>query len=141
MVLVGTHDHTLDEKGRFVLPAKFRNHFSGTAYLAPGAGCVALWPPEHFEQMVRRIEEQIRAGEVEAMVLAGLAASSEEVRPDAQGRISVPERLRDLATLEHEVVVCGAIDRIEVWDASTWSEMVPELDRTVAEAFLRGGGI
>ena len=141
MVLVGTHDHALDDKGRFVLPAKYRAHFAEAAYLAPGAGCVALWPAERFEQMVERLTEQVRTGEVDALVLGGLAASSEEVRPDAQGRVTVPERLRTLASLDREVVVCGAIDRIEVWDAATWATRVPVLDRTVADALLRGGGI
>ena len=141
MVLVGTHDHALDDKGRFILPAKYRTHFAEAAYLAPGAGCVALWPAVRFEQMLERVTEQVRNGELDAMVRDGLAAGSEEVRPDAQGRVTVPERLRTLASLEREVVVCGAIDRVEVWDAFTWTTRAPNLDRSVAEALLRGGGI
>ncbi len=141
MPFVGAHDHTLDDKGRLVLPAKFRNHFTGSAYLSPWAGCVALWTSERFEEMVRRLEAEVRSGETDPAVLRGLAARSEEVRPDPQGRIIVPPRLREFAALEREVVVCGAIDWIEIWNAPDWAGMADELDRSVADAFRRGSGI
>ena len=141
MAFVGTHEYTLDEKGRLVLPAKFRSDFSGAAYLTPHAGCLALWTPEGFDEMLSRLKEQIRSGEVEARVRRGLAYNSTKVRPDAQGRVMIPEKLRTLASLEHEVMVCGAIDWIEIWNPTTWSEMAPGLDRSVADAFLQGIGI
>ena len=68
-------------------------------------------------------------------------SNSTTVRPDAQGRVMIPEKLRTLASLEHEVMVCGAIDWIEIWNPTTWSEMAPGLDRSVADAFLQGIGI
>ena len=52
MAFVGTHEHSLDKKGRLVLPAKFRSYFSGAAYLTPHAGCLALWTPEGFDEML-----------------------------------------------------------------------------------------
>ena len=141
MAFVGPHAHSLDEKGRLVLPAKYRSYFSGAAYLTPPAGCLALWTPEGFDEMLSRLKEQIRTGEVEARVRRGLAYNSTTVRPDAQGRVMIPEKLRTLASLEHEVMVCGAIDWIEIWNPTTWSEMAPGLDRSVADAFLQGIGI
>ena len=141
MAFVGTHEHSLDEKGRLVLPAKFRSYFSGAAYLTPHAGCLALWTPEGFEEMLSRLKEQIRTGEVEARVRRGLAYNSTTVRPDAQGRVMIPEKLRTLASLEHEVMVCGAIDWIEIWNPTTLSEMTSDLDRSVADAFLQGSGV
>jgi len=141
MPFVGTYDHTLDEKGRLVLPAKFRSHLNGPAYLSPWAGCVALWTADRFTAMVRRLEEEVRAGETEPGVLRGLAARSEEVRLDPQGRIIVPPRLREFAALERDVAVCGAIDWIEIWNAPDWEGMADDLDRSVAEAFRRGSGI
>ena len=53
----------------------------------------------------------------------------------------LPERLRAFARLEHEVVVCGAIDRIEIWNAPDWEGMVGNLDQLAADAFRRGSGI
>lgn len=141
MAFVGTYDHTLDAKGRLVLPSKFRGYFADAAYLSPGAGCIALWTPDRFVEMVRRLEEEVRGRDTNPNALRGLAAMSEEVRPDAQGRIMMPARLQLFAELDREIVVCGAIDRIEIWNAASWNEMADELDQSVATAFRQGSGI
>ena len=141
MVFVGTHDHTLDDKGRLVLPVRFRSHFAESAYLSPGAGCISLWEPHLFLQMMKRLGEQVRSGEVEQQERNYVAHSSSIVRPDAQGRIVIPERLRAFASLEHDVVVCGTVDSVEIWDATAWSVMSADMDRLVSDLFLRGGGI
>jgi MraZ protein len=141
MAFVGTHEHSLDVKGRLVLPVKFRSHFSGDAYLTMYMGCIALWTPEGFDAMAARMQEQVRNGEVEAQAYRALAPSSELVRPDAQGRVMISERLRVHASLEHEVVVCGALDRIEIWNPTRWAGIASEMSRSLADAFLSGGGI
>ena len=144
MAFVGTYDHTLDAKGRLVLPSKFRGHFADAAYLSPGSGssrCVALWTPDRFDEMVGRLQEEVRDKDTDPAALRGLAAMSEEVRPDAQGRIMMPARLQLFAGLDREIVVCGAIDRIEIWNADSWNEMADELDQSVATAFQNGSGI
>ena len=141
MAFVGTYDHTLDAKGRLVLPSKFRGYFADAAYLSPGDRCVALRTPDHFEEMVQRFEDEVRGKDTDLKALRALAAWSEEVRPDAQGRIMVPTRLQLFAELDREIVVCGAIDRIEIWNAASWNEMTDELDQSVATAFRQGSGI
>ena len=105
------------------------------------AGCIALWTPEGFDAMAARLKEQVRNGEVEAQAYRALAPSSELVRPDAQGRVMISERLRQHASLEHEVVVCGALDRIEIWNPTRWASVAPDLNRSLVDAFLQGGGI
>jgi len=141
MAFVGTHEHSLDVKGRLVLPAKFRSHFSGDAYLTMYAGCIALWTPESFDAMAARLKEQVRNGEVEAQAYRALAPSSELVRPDAQGRVMISERLREHASLEHEVAVCGALDRIEIWNPTRWAAVAQGLNQSLADAFREGAGI
>ena len=141
MAFVGTHEHSLDMKGRLVLPAKFRSHFSGDAYLTMYAGCIALWTPESFDAMAARMKEQFRNGTVTAEAYRALAPSSELVRPDAQGRVMISERLREHASLEHEVAVCGALDRIEIWNPTRWAVVAQGLNQSLADAFLDGAGI
>ena len=141
MAFVGTYDHTLDAKGRLVLPSKFRGYFADAAYLSPGDGCVALRTPDDFKEMVERFQEEVRGKDADPHSLRAIAARSEEVRPDAQGRIMVPTRLQQYAELDREIVVCGAIDRIEIWNAASWNEMADELDQAVATAIRQGGGI
>ena len=141
MAFVGTYEHTLDAKGRLVLPAKFRSHFADAAYLSPYEGCIALWTPEGFQEMVERLLEGAREGDTSPRAIRGLAANSEEVRPDAQGRIMMPPRLQAYANLDREIVICGAIQRIEIWNASSWEAMADELDESVEIAFQQGSGI
>ena len=141
MAFVGTYEHTLDAKGRLVLPAKFRSHFADAAYLAPHDGCIGLWTPEGFQEMVERLLEGAREGDTSPRVLRGVGGKSEEVRPDAQGRIMMPSRLQDFANLDREIIICGAIQRIEIWNASSWEAMADELDESVEIAFQQGSGI
>ncbi|CAI8377440.1 MAG: Transcriptional regulator MraZ [Acidimicrobiales bacterium AG-410-I20] len=141
MVFVGTYEHTLDTKGRLVLPSKFRSHFADAAYLSPGAGCISLWTPVRFEEHVHRLEEEARKGDTSQDVLRGLASKSEEVRPDAQGRIMMPTRLQTFANLDREIIICGNIHHIEIWNASSWTAMADELDESVEIAFRQGSGI
>ena len=141
MAFFGTHEHSLDVKGRLVLPAKFRSHFSGDAYLTMYAGCIALWTPESFDAMAARLKEQVRNGGGEAQADRALAPSSELGRPGAQGRVMISERLREYASLEHEVAVCGALDRIEIWNPTRWAAVAQGLNQSLADAFLDGAGI
>ena len=141
MVFVGTYEHTLDTKGRLVLPSKFRSHFADTAYLAPGDGCISLWTPVRFEEHVSRLQEEARKGDTSKDVLRGVAAKAEEVRPDSQGRIMMPQRLQTFANLDREIIICGNINHIEIWNASSWAAMTDELDESVEIAFRRGSGI
>ncbi|MCS5677252.1 MAG: MraZ N-terminal domain containing protein, partial [Acidimicrobiales bacterium] len=76
MAIVGTHERSLDDKGRLVLPARFRSHFSGVVYLSPGDGCISLWPSERFDSMVASVEEKIRSGELEPNVRRGVSSGS-----------------------------------------------------------------
>ncbi|MED5393005.1 MAG: division/cell wall cluster transcriptional repressor MraZ, partial [Actinomycetota bacterium] len=90
-----------------------------------------------------RLGEQVRSGEVEQQERNYVAHSSSIVRPDAQGRIVIPEPLRAFASLTHDVKVCGTVDSVEIWDAANWSANADDMDRSqsVPNVFLRGGGI
>tara|TARA_B100000686_G_C16733087_1_gene941941 strand:+ start:514 stop:930 length:417 start_codon:yes stop_codon:yes gene_type:complete len=138
VVFVGSHEHTLDEKGRFVLPAKFRNYFSEVAYVSPAANCLALHTPLGFEEMIDRLKLQVQSREVDRKVLRQIGASAEEVRVDAQGRVTLSQRLRDNASLRTEVVVCGVIDHVEIWSTDRWE---PESNSSLVEAFWSDGGV
>lgn len=141
MAFVGTFEHTLDDTGRLVLPSRLRSHFVDRAYLSPDAGCVAIRTPEQFDAMVARVREKVRAGEHGPDVLTGLAANSSEVRLDSQGRLLLSDGLRAFAGLEREVVLCGAIDWIEVWPAGAWADLATSRDEAVAHAFAQGIGV
>jgi MraZ protein len=127
-VFVGRYEHTLDSKGRVILPAKFRADFERGGYLTEHReGCLALWTPGEFERQLRGMQERASSGRSERNRARLWAASSHEVEVDRQGRMAIPVFLREFASLDGDVLVHGAIDRIELWNPQTWNErVVPE---------------
>jgi MraZ protein len=116
---LGEYQHALDAKGRFILPARFRDHLGDQAYVTSEEdGCLALWRPEEFDVKASEIRERARRGErdVERAFFAGAMEAS----PDRQGRVAIPTGLREFAALERDVVVVGLYDHIEIWDAAAW---------------------
>ena len=142
-VFLGTFPPKLDEKGRFFLPAKFRDPLSsGLIITRQQDRCLAIWPPEVFEAEVAKAatgpSTVQRVRDYQRMVSSG---ASDEL-PDSQGRITVPLPLREYAGLAKEIVVIGAYNRLEVWDATRWAEYSAAQEEAFAamneEAFPAG---
>ena len=123
---VGRFEHSLDAKGRVILPARFRPQFERGGYLSENReGCLALWAPGEFDRQMRAMQERADSGGRQDRNRARVwAASSSEVELDRQGRMAIPAHLRSFASLETEVLVHGAIDRVELWSPATWQERV-----------------
>jgi MraZ protein len=122
---VGRYEHTLDIKGRVILPAKFRAHFERGGYLAQHSeGCLALWTPGEFDRQMSVMQERAEAGRTDRNRARVWASSSHEVEIDRQGRMPIPALLRGFAELETDVLVLGVIDRIELWNPAKWAEKV-----------------
>ena len=141
MVFVNHYEHSLDSKGRIVLPAKFRHQLTERVYLAPQDGSLAVYSETEFEQVVQRLLDQVRSGETDPMTRRGFASSTVEVDLDNAGRITIPSRLRDLAKLEDEVVINGALTYIEIWNKGVFESMREQMDAVVLEQFKAGGKI
>jgi MraZ protein len=133
-VFVGTFEHSLDDKGRVVLPSTFRAQLVEKGFLSQWDRCLGLWTEEGFADVARRLTEKIREGLAPQEAMRSFAANAHEVRPDSQGRITIPQRLREFAHLERDAVVIGAIDRIEIWDAARWSDQSGIADDHLVQA-------
>ena len=132
---LGTYEHSLDTKGRVILPAKFRDRLENGAYLARSIdGCLSLYDAEEFERVARDMQEQARRGALERNAVRSFAAGATEATPDRQGRITIPQHLRQFAELERDVVVTGALTRIEIWQAAKWREINAEAERALQAA-------
>ena len=140
-MFVGTYEHSLDGKGRLVLPSKFRVRLPDGGFLSTHSNGLALWPPVAFEEMVTRLTEQVRAGTTDPDVVLGVTANADEVTPDAQGRILLSPRLRELAGLAGDVVVLGASDHIQIWSSETWRNRRAGITQTATDAFAAGRGV
>lgn len=121
MRFVGRFEHSLDVKGRIILPARFRASFDTVAFISKhNERCLALWTPEAFELKLDQMQSiQDRSPQDRQMVRAWASGSS-EVELDKQGRLAIPAYLREFARLESAVLVHGAITHIELWDPAEW---------------------
>ena len=121
----GRYEHSLDEKGRIILPAKFRAHFEHGGYLTEYQdGCLSLWTPDQFELQMDSMTERATSGRSDRNLVRLWASTSHELEIDRQGRMAIPARLREFAGLVGDVLVLGAIDRVELWNRETWEEKV-----------------
>ena len=118
---LGEYTHALDAKGRFILPARFREQLGEQAYVTSEEdGCLALWRPEEFDVKATEIKERAKQGD--RNVGRAFFAGAAEASPDRQGRVAIPTGLREFAHLERDVVVAGLYDHIEIWDAERWRQ-------------------
>lgn len=137
---VGTHEHGLDDKGRMVLPAKIRAQLGETGMVGMADGCLGLWTIEGFDEIADRLAAKVEAGETSSTVLRKFMAFAAEITPDQQGRVVIPQVLRDFAGLGSEVVVNGRRDRAEIWAKDRWEALAsPQAsdaeDADVGDAF------
>jgi MraZ protein len=136
-VFLGQYQHSLDEKGRVILPAKFRGRLEGGAYMARGLdGCVCVNPTDEWERVSNNMRELATRGTQERQAARSFFAGAAEVAPDRQGRVPVPVHLRDFAglSLERDVVVAGVLSRIEIWDAQKWATREQEGEQVISAA-------
>jgi MraZ protein len=138
----GRDDRSLDGKGRVILPARFRSSFDASVFITPHyERCLALWTQEEFEKKFAEMSSAQESG-TEGRNLARMwSATSAEEKIDAQGRISIPQNLREFARLEPEspVLVTGSIDRIELWNPEAWEARIGPSESFLADPDLPGG--
>jgi MraZ protein len=130
----GRFEHSLDTKGRLILPARFRMHFEHGGYLTQYLDrCLALWTPENFEKQMNQMETDATMSR-EARNLARLwAAGTVEIEVDKQGRLPIAPYLREFGRLDGPVLVHGAIDRVELWNPEQWATKVQPSSRQLTE--------
>lgn len=138
-MFVGTFEHSLDDKGRLVLPTSFRGRLTDGGFLAQHENCLALWSGEEFRTFVERVMEKQRNQEVTPDAVRVLTASAAEAKPDGQGRISIPPRLRGYAELSSEVVLIGAFDHVELWSPVRWEAVSLRGGDSLADAVANKG--
>ena len=122
-MFMGEYNHTIDAKGRLIIPAKFRELLGEEFVLTKGLdGCLSVYPMDEwkaFEQKLRALPLTNKNARTFSRFFVAGAAMCEL---DRQGRVLVPQTLREFAGLEKDVVLTGNLDRIEVWSKDKWSE-------------------
>jgi MraZ protein len=119
--LFGHHRYRMDPKGRISLPERFREAFADGVFLTLGQdGCLIAFPRQEWERQLAQLDERPlsdpRARAFERFFMANTA----QMDLDTQGRVVIPQQLRQKAELGGEVVVTGAGRRLEIWDVAAW---------------------
>lgn len=121
----GRYEHSLDAKGRLILPSKFRPAFEEGGFLSQyNDRCLALWTPDNFEKQMALMEQNQQLGTEQRNLARIWASGSQEVEIDKQGRMVIPAYLREYSRLSGDVLIHGAIDRVELWNPQEWASKV-----------------
>lgn len=134
-MFLGEFQHSLDAKGRVILPAKFRDQLATGAFVAKGGDrCLFVYTAEEFKKVATEVREQSKQDVKRRQAARSFFAGAAEIVPDRQGRVAIPQQLREFAGLERDVVVAGVYSRIEIWDAARWRELERQGDDALTTA-------
>ena len=123
LVFIGTHLPKLDDKGRVILPAKFRDELSTGLVVTSGQEhCLYVFSQREFETMYEKLRASDTGGREARNNLRLFLANASQETLDAQNRLTVPALLRQWAGLERDLTVIGMGTRVEIWDTKTWDD-------------------
>jgi MraZ protein len=135
MFFLGEYQHSLDAKGRLILPAEFRPGLAqGAVIVGTDGNCLAVHPVAQFERVASEVEERAKQGGRDLASARSFFATAKQVNLDGQGRVAISENLRQYAGLERDVAVIGANSRVEIWDATRWRDQKAEGEAALAES-------
>ncbi len=133
-MFLGTHTPRLDDKGRLILPAKFREQLEDGVVVTRGQErCLYVFPVAEFQRIAGQFRQApVTSKQARDYLRVFLSGASDEAM-DRQGRITVPATLRDYAGLNRDCAVIGAGDRIEIWDSTAWDAYLSEQETAFAD--------
>jgi MraZ protein len=122
-MFLGEFEHTIDEKGRITIPAKFRGRLAAGMVITKAIdNCLWLYPMDVWEDLAQRISN-LRLTDPKAREFSRqVFGSASDAVPDRQGRVNLPTYLRDYAGIDKQAVVIGLYNHCEVWNADHWRE-------------------
>ena len=138
-MLLGEFEHTIDDKNRLTLPAKFRQALSGGLVITRGMdGCLYCFPHAEWERLVEgRLAGLDPLSKEGRMMHRFFFAGASEAKPDKQGRVLVPTTIAKKADIGREVVIAGVGDHLEIWDRVAWNNHVTELEGSAEDVAER----
>ena len=138
-MLLGAHDHTIDDKNRLTLPAKYREAFKDGIVVTRGLdGCLYAYRRPDWDRLVESRFAPLDPLSPETRRLQRFFyAGASEAELDKQGRVMIPAQLIEHAKLGREVVVAGVNDRLEIWDRAAWRKELAEVEGSAEDVAER----
>lgn len=133
-MFLGTYSPRLDDKGRLILPAKFREQLEAGMVVTRGQErCLYVFPAAEFERLADQLRQApVTSKQARDYLRVFLSGASDEAL-DKQGRVTIPPTLRGYAGLDRDCAVIGAGQRVEIWDAQAWESYLAEQEQCFAE--------
>lgn len=123
-MFMGEYNHSIDAKGRLIIPSKFRDTLGNEFVVTKGLeGCLFVFEKYDFETFMDKLNEKSDLEAKVRKIKRFFISGAQEMEPDKQGRMLVPPVLREYAGLEKEVVFAGVGGHIEIWDKAKWEDV------------------
>jgi MraZ protein len=137
-MLLGEHEHSLDDKNRLTLPAKLRTAFEDGVVVSRGLdGCLYAYPRSEWQRLADRIAALDPLGEDARRMRRHFFSGASQGELDKQGRLVLSPTLIEYAGLEREVTVAGVHDHLEIWDRTKWRQQLHEVEGSAEDVAER----
>jgi len=133
-MFMGEYRHSLDNKGRLIMPAKFREDLGELFVITRGLdNCLFVYPQNEWKILEEKVKVLPLAKSEARAFVRFLFSGASECEVDKQGRISLPSLLRSYAKIDKEVVVIGVSNRVEIWSKENWESYITQAEVDYAE--------
>ena len=137
-MLLGEHEHSLDDKNRLTLPAKLRAAFEDGVVVSRGLdGCLHAYPRAAWQRLAERIASLDELGQDARRMRRHFFSGATQGELDKQGRLVLSPTLIEYAALDREVTVAGVHDHLEIWDRTKWRQQLHELEGSAEDVAER----
>lgn len=127
IMFMGEYRHTLDAKGRIIIPAKFRDELKDNFVVTRGLdGCLTIYTQEQWECVFEQLKRLPNTKKETRMYIHMITSKATECIPDSQGRINLPNTLIEEAKIDKECVIVGVADHVEIWAKDRWENYYDE---------------
>jgi len=131
-MFIGRHYHQIENKGRLAIPAQFRRQLQSGGVITRGLdGCLFLFPDSYWQKLSKKLASLPLTNRSARQFIRLLVQSATPLSLDKQGRTLLPQYLRDQANLKKQVVVAGALTRIEIWDKDHYHQHIDKVTRQI----------
>ena len=143
-MFLGNYEHNIDDKGRLTIPSKFREELEGGVVVTRGLdGCLWAFSRSEWEILAEKISGLPTTNQAARNFARLMFSNASDSIPDRQGRVLIPQSLRDYAGIDNETILIGVMNRVEIWNPAKWNQVVTtvEQDTEAIVAQLQSLGI
>ncbi len=122
-MFLGEYSHSIDDKGRLTIPSRFRGKLAAGLVVTCGFDTsLMVYPIEEWTKLAEKVAAQPLSSQTARTLRRRVFSMAADLEPDRQGRILLPQKLRDFAGIDGEAVIVGMYNYVEIWDKERWQE-------------------